>query len=49
MNKVKFMLSAASALYAYAASAQEISDPKYAVWGDTPEERQENILNSNFL
>ncbi len=43
------MLSAACALFAYAASAQDFSDPKYAVWGDTPEERQENILNSNFL
>ena len=29
--------------------AQDFSDPKYAKWGDTPEQRQANILNSNFL
>ena len=28
---------------------QDFSDPKYAVWGDTPQEREQNILNSNFL
>lgn len=50
MKNVKFLLSAACALFAVAAMAQQdFSDPKYAVWGDTPEERQQNILNSNFL
>ncbi len=30
------------------AVAQDFSDPKYAIWG-APEERNENILNSNFF
>ena len=49
MKNVKFLLSAACALAAFVATAQDFSDPKYAIWGDTPEERQQNILNSNFL
>ena len=50
MKNVKFLLSAACALFAVAAMAQQdFSDPKYAVWGDPPEARQQNILNSNFL
>ena len=50
MKNVKFLLSAVCALCAVAAMAQQdFSDPKYAAWGDTPEERQQNILNSNFL
>ncbi len=50
MKNVKFLLSAACALFAVAAMAQQdFSDPKYAAWGDTPDERQQNILNSNFL
>ena len=49
MKNVKFLLSAACALAVFVATAQDFSDPKYAIWGDTPEERQQNILNSNFL
>ena len=50
MKNVKFLLSAACVLFAVAAMAQQdFSDPKYAVWGDTPQEREQNILNSNFL
>ena len=50
MKNVKFLLSAVCALFAVSAMAQQdFSDPKYAVWGDTPEERQQNILNCNFL
>lgn len=49
MKQVKFVLAAACALLGASAMAQDFSDPKYAVWGDTPEQRQENILNSNFL
>lgn len=49
MKKFKFFLSAACALMAVATYAQDFSDPKYAKWGDTPEERQQNILNSNFF
>lgn len=49
MKKFKFLLSAAFAFMAVATYAQDFSDPKYAIWGDTPEERQQNILNSNFF
>lgn len=49
MKNVKTLLAAACSLFAFAALAQDFSDPKYAIWGDTPEERQQNILNSNFL
>ena len=49
MKNVTFLLTAACSLFAFAALAQDFSDPKYAIWGDTPEERQQNILNSNFL
>ncbi len=49
MKSVKFLLSAAFALVAAAAMAQDFSSPEYAKWGDTPEERERNILNSNFL
>lgn len=46
---MKFLLQAVFMLTAVAATAQDLSDPKYAVWGDTPEERQENILTSQFF
>lgn len=50
MKNVKFLLTAACALFAVAATAQtDFSSPQYAKWGDTPEAREQNILNSNFL
>ena len=50
MKNVKFLLSAACMLFAVGAMAQQdFSGPQYAKWGDTPEEREKNILNSNFL
>lgn len=50
MKKVRFMLVAACSLFAVAAMAQQdFSGPEYAKWGDTPEERERNILHSNFL
>ena len=49
MKNVKFLLSAAFALFAAATMAQDFSSPQFAKWGDTPEERERNILNSNFL
>lgn len=50
MKRIKFFLSAALSLVAFAAMAQQdFSDPRYARWGDTPEQREQNILNSNFL
>ena len=49
MKNVKFLLSAALVFLASAALAQDFSAPQYAKWGATPEEREQNILNSNFL
>lgn len=50
MKSIKFILSAALSLVAFAAMAQQdFSDPRYARWGDTPEQREKNILNSNYL
>ncbi len=50
MKKMKFFLTAAFSLMAMATMAQQdFSDPRYARWGDTPEQREKNILNSNFL
>lgn len=49
MKNVKILLSAALVLFASAALAQDFSSPQYAKWGTTPEEREQNILNSNFL
>ena len=49
MKNVKFLLSAALVFLASAALAQDFSGPQYAKWGATPEEREQNILNSNFL
>ena len=49
MKNIKFLLSAAFSLLAAATMAQDFSSPQFAKWGDTPEERERNILNSNFL
>lgn len=49
MKNVKILLSAACALFAFSAIAQDLSNPKYAAWGETVEERQYNMLNSSYL
>ncbi|MDE7005895.1 lipopolysaccharide assembly protein LapB [uncultured Alistipes sp.] len=50
MKNVRFILVAAAAFCAVSVSAQQdFSGPQYAKWGDTPEAREKNILNSNFL
>ncbi len=49
MKNVKSLLSATFALFAFAAIAQDFSDPKFAVWGETVEERRQNMLTSSFL
>lgn len=49
MKNVKILLLAVCALSATASLAQDLSDPKYAIWGETIEEREANILNSSFL
>ena len=49
MKAIKYFLVAAMAAVAATAVAQDFSDPKYAKWGNTPEERKENILASSYL
>ena len=49
MKAIKYFLVAAMAAVATSAVAQDFSDPKYAKWGNTPEERKENILASSYL
>jgi len=49
MKSIKVLLSAAFAVVSMSAVAQDFSDPQYAKWGETPDERRENIVNSQFL
>ncbi|MCH5334828.1 MAG: enzyme of heme biosynthesis [Alistipes sp.] len=49
MKNFRFFLSAALATVCFAATAQDLSDPKYAVWGETEEQRHENILANQYL
>lgn len=49
MNRMKILLSAVLMFAATVSMAQDFSDPRFAPWGDTPEQRQQNILMSNLL
>ncbi|MBQ9137621.1 MAG: enzyme of heme biosynthesis [Alistipes sp.] len=49
MKAIKLFIVAAMAAVATSAAAQDFNDPKYAKWGNTPEERKENILASSYL
>ena len=49
MKVIKYFLVAAMAAVAISAVAQDFNDPKYAKWGNTPEERKENMLASSYL
>ena len=49
MKRIKMLFTLALAFAGMSAFAQDFSDLRYAKWGDTPEERRENILNSSFL
>ena len=49
MKKIQFLLSVACALIATASFAQDFSQPQYAKWGDTPDNRKENILTNSYL
>ena len=49
MKKIKILLSAACALIASASFAQDFSQPQYAKWGDTADNRKENILTNSYL
>ena len=49
MKITKFFVGLVCALIVGTATAQDFSDPQYAKWGETPEQRKENILASTFL
>lgn len=49
MNAFKTICSMAAVAFVLNAAAQDFSDPRYAKWGDTPEQRKDNILASQFL
>lgn len=49
MKNIKFMLVAAGLFVAGTTFAQDLSAPQYAKWGETVQERETNLLNSNFL
>lgn len=49
MKIVKTILIAAFAMVSISTIAQDFSDPKFAKWGETAEERTENITKSNFF
>lgn len=49
MKCAKILLSAVLTVAGLSAYAQDLSDPKYAKWGETLEERKENFLNSSYL
>ncbi|MDE6779287.1 MAG: enzyme of heme biosynthesis [Alistipes sp.] len=49
MKNIKFLLTAAFASVCLTSVAQDFSDPKFAPWGDTPEERKENMYANQFL
>ncbi len=48
MKTLKSLLVAAFSIAAMAVSAQDFSSPQFAKYGDTPEERKENVLLYNF-
>lgn len=48
MKNLKSLLVAAFSIAAMAVSAQDFSSPQFAKYGDTPEERKENVLLYNF-
>ncbi len=49
MKNVKFLFTALFALVCFGVSAQDLSGEKYAMWGETVEQRRENMLASQFL
>lgn len=50
MKSFKLILAAAFAVVGLSATAQvNFDDPKYAVWGDTADERKQNMLDNQFM
>ena len=49
MKATKLFIGLVFALIAGKAMAQDLSAPQYAKWGETVEQREENIKASQFL
>ena len=50
MKRIKFLIASALTVAGLSvAVAQDFSDPRFAKWGETPDERRENYLSSSFL
>ncbi|MEG2239537.1 MAG: enzyme of heme biosynthesis [Alistipes sp.] len=49
MKNIKLLLAVALAFVGVATMAQDFSQPQYAKWGETAEDRKSNLLTSNFL
>ena len=51
MRSLKMFLAAVFAVVGFSAMAQDVdfSDPRYAQWGETADQRKANMLNSQFL
>lgn len=49
MKKIQFLLSSLMAVVAMSAVAQDLSGEAYAKWGETVEQRRENMLRNSFL
>ena len=50
MKSFKLILAAAFAVVGLSATAQvNFDDPKYAVWGETADERKQNMLDNQFM
>lgn len=49
MKAFRFLLVVAMTVVTSSVVAQDFNDPKYAKWGETAEQRKENILASSYL
>lgn len=50
MKSFKLILAAAFAVVGLSATAQvNFDDPKYAIWGETADERKQNMLDNQFM
>lgn len=49
MKTIKLLFTLALACSAFSSKAQDFSDPQWAPWGETPEERKENLMINSFL
>ncbi len=49
MKKIKLFFAFALALSSFGANAQDFSDPQWASWGETADERKANLMTNSFL